>query len=110
MSIKPVFARAVAEALFQHFTKCNVPVYWVTEKDRQWPYAPSTPWPEQPSLDFHIRNESDGFVVRVIQNNDFNPLAGEILLAVKFEASLIHAGAYFEALAKFFRDLDVSTL
>ena len=110
MSTKPIYARAVAEALLKHFLECKVPVYWVTEKGRQWPYAPSTRWPEQPSLDFHIRNDSDGFVVRVIQNSDFNPLAGEILLAVKFEASLIQAGACIEALAKFLRDLDVSTL
>lgn len=32
MSTKPIYARAVAEALLKHFLECKVPVYWVTEK------------------------------------------------------------------------------
>lgn len=110
MSKNPVFARAVVEALEKHL-KAQIPeFYWAVEKGRQWPYAPSTRWPDQPSLDFHLRDGGDGVVIRVIHNNDSAPLAGEILLAVKFSTSLAHAGPCVEAMAKFFKNLDVSAL
>jgi hypothetical protein len=110
MSTKPVFARAVAEALGKHLESACPEFYWASEKDRQWPYAPSLRWPDQPSLDFHCRDSGEGLVVRVVHNNDVNPIAGQVLLAVKFTVGLAQSGSCIEAMAKFFRGLDVSAL
>jgi hypothetical protein len=110
MTTKLIYARLVVETLEKHL-KAQIPeFYWAVEKGRQWPYAPSTLWPDQPSLDFHLRDAGDGVVVRVIHNNDAAPLAGEILLAVKFSTSIAHVGPCIEAMAKFFKGLDVSAL
>ena len=110
MSQNTVYARAVAVALGKHLISTCPQFYWACEKDRQWPYAPSLQWPAQPSLDFHCRDSGEGLVVCVVHNNDANPIAGQVLLSVKFTVGLAQSGSCIEAMAKFFRDLDLSAL
>jgi hypothetical protein len=105
-----VYARTVAQALGEHLTATIPSFYWVTASGRQPPYAPNTLWPDHPSLDFHIRDTGEGLMVRVVHNDQCTPLAGEVLLVVKFSVGITHGGACIEAVAKYLRGLDVCAL
>lgn len=111
MPKKLVFVRAVVEALTNHLRDTVPEFYWAQERGRVWPYAPSARWPDQPSLDFHLRHTGgEGVVIRVYQNTLVDPLVGELLFAVKFTTGIDGVGRCLDAMTKFLKTLDVSTL
>lgn len=110
MTAKVVYARDVAEAMHKHLQATVPSFYWAVAQGTQWPYAADVRWPEQPSLDYHLRHTGEGVLVRVFHNTHQDPLAGEALLCIKFTIGLAHCGHCIEAVAAFLNNLDVSTL
>lgn len=110
MTAKVIYARDVAEAMHKHLQATVPSFYWAVAHGNQWPYAANVRWPDQPSLDYHLRHTGDGLLVRVFHSTNRDPLAGEPLLGIKFSIGLAHSGHCIEAVAAFLNNLDVSTL